>query len=102
MPLSLPSGKLAAVLAAIPPALLPALLLILLGTQVAYVIAPRHPHYLVRLGVSALALLLGELVGAAGLGQVLALGDLHPATDLALLAAFQWFAGRVGRREQTV
>jgi hypothetical protein len=76
--------------------------MILLGTQVAYVIAPRRPHYLVRLGLSALALLLGELVAAAGLGQVLALGELHPATDLALLAAFQWFAGRVGRREQTV
>jgi len=90
------------VLAAIPPALLPALLLILLGTQIAYVMAPRHPHYLVRLGVSTMAVLLGELAGAAGLGRSLALGDLHPANDLALLAAFQWLAGRVGRREQTV
>jgi len=90
------------VLAAIPPALLPALLLILLGTQLAYVMAPRRPHYLVRLGVSAMAALLGELAGAAGLGQALALGDLHPANDLVLLAAFQWVAGRVGRHEQTV
>ena len=89
-------------LAAVPPALLPALLLILLGTQVAYVIAPRRPHYLVRLGLSTMAVLLAELVGAAGLGQALALGDLHPANDLALLSAFQWLAGRVGRHEQTV
>ena len=89
-------------LAAIPPAILPALLLILLGTQVAYVMAPRRPHYLVRLGTSALAVLLGEGVGAAGVGQALALGDLHPATDLALLAAFQWLAGRVAHREQAV
>jgi hypothetical protein len=87
------------VLAAIPPAILPALLLILLGTQVAYIMAPRRPHYLVRLGLSALAVLLGEVVGAAGLGQALALGELHPATDLALLAAFQWIAGRLGGRE---
>jgi hypothetical protein len=76
--------------------------MILLGTQVAYVTAPRRPHYLVRLGVSALALLLGELLGGVGLGQALALGDLHPATDLALLASFQWLAGRLGRREQAV
>ena len=89
-------------LAAIPPAILPAFLLILLGTQVAYIMAPRRPHYLVRLGLSALAVLLGEVVGAAGLGQALALGELHPATDLVLLAAFQWLAGRVGSREQTV
>lgn len=89
-------------LAAIPPALLPALLLILLATQLAYVIEPRRPHYLVRLGVSSIALLLGELAGAAGLGRALALGDLHPANDLVLLVAFQWLAGRVGGREQTV
>lgn len=89
-------------LAAIPPALLPALLLILLGTQLAYIMAPRRPHYLVRLGVSTVAVLLGELAGAAGLGKALALGDLHPANDTVLLAAFQWLASMVGRREQTV
>jgi hypothetical protein len=90
------------VLAAIPPAFVLAMLLILLGTQVAYVVAPRRPHYLVRLGVSAFAVLLGELSGAAGLGRSLALGDFHPAADAGLLAIFQWLAGRVRRREQTV
>ena len=89
-------------LAAIPPAFVLALLLILLGTQVAYVIAPRAPHFLVRLGISALAVLVGEVVGTVSLGQRLALGDLHPATDVAFLAAFQWLAGRISRREQAV
>ncbi|GAC1484437.1 MAG: hypothetical protein PVSMB9_10300 [Candidatus Dormibacteria bacterium] len=89
-------------LAAIPPAFPLAVLLILLSTQLAYVIAPRAPHYLVRLGVSAVAVLLGELVGAAGLGQRLALGDLHPAIDVAFLFSLQWLAGRLSRREQTV
>ncbi len=89
-------------LAAIPPAFVLALLLILLGTQLAYVIAPRAPHYLIRLGISALAVLVGEAVGTVGLGQRLALGDLHPATDVAFLAAFQWLASRVSRREQAV
>jgi hypothetical protein len=96
------SGKLAAVLAAIPPAFVLAVLLILLGTQLAYVIAPRAPHYLVRLGLSAVAVLIGELVGSAGLGQGLAVGDLHPATDLAFLALFQWLGGRLGRHGQVV
>jgi hypothetical protein len=96
------SGKLAAVLAAIPPAFVLAVLLILLGTQLAYAIAPRAPHYLVRLGISAVAVLLGEAIGSAGLGQALAVGDLHPATDLAFLAIFQWLGGRLGRREQVV
>jgi len=90
------------VLAAIPRAFVLAVLLILLGTQLAYVIAPRSPHYLVRLGISALAVLIGELIGSAGLGQRLALGDLHPATDAAILAVFQWVGGWLSRREQIV
>ena len=89
-------------LAAIPPAFLLAVLLILLSTQLAYVIAPRSPRYLVRLGISALAVLLGELVGSVGLGQRLALGELHPAIDVAFLLSFQWLAGRFGRREEAV
>jgi len=48
------------------------------------------------------AVLLGEVVGSTGLGQGLAVGDLHPATDLAFLAIFQWLGGRLGRREQIV
>ncbi|MDQ6709859.1 MAG: hypothetical protein M3Z11_04810 [Candidatus Dormibacteraeota bacterium] len=89
-------------LAAIPPAFVLALLLILLGTQLAYVIAPRAPHFLVRLGISAVAVLVGEVVGTVAFGQRLALGDLHPATDAAFLAVFQWLASRVSRREQAV
>jgi hypothetical protein len=90
------------VLAAIPPVLVLAVLLILLGTQLAYVIAPRAPHYLVRLGLSALAVLLGEVLGAAGMGERLAVGQLHPVIDLLLLAMTQWGAGRWARREQVV
>jgi hypothetical protein len=90
------------VLAAIPPTFVLAVLLIFLGTQVAYVVAPRRPHYLVRLGLSCAAVLLGELAGSAGVAKALALGDLHPASDVALLAVTQWLAGRVPGREQTV
>jgi hypothetical protein len=78
----------------IPPVLVLALLLILLGTQLAYMLAPRAPHYLVRLGLSTLAVLLGEALGAAGLGVGLGLGELHPLNDLAALAILQWAAGR--------
>jgi hypothetical protein len=80
------------------PALLLAMLLVLLGTQLAYVVAPRAPHYLVRLGLSLLALLAGEALGALGLGGHLAVGELHPINDLALLAALQWAGTRwIGR-----
>ena len=85
----------------IPPVFVLALLLILLGTQLAYVVAPRAPHYLVRLGLSTLAVLLGEGLGAAGLGAALALGELHPLNDLALLVSLQWAAAWWARREQT-
>lgn len=97
-----PYGRLAAVLAAFPPVLVLAVLLILLGTQLAYVVAPRAPHYLVRLGLSALAVLGGELLGAAGLGEGLAVGQLHPVTDLVLLTIAQLAAGRWASREQAV
>jgi hypothetical protein len=84
----------------IPPVFVLAALLILLGTQLAYVVAPRAPHYLVRLGLSALAVLLGEALGVAGVGARLALGELHPVNDLVLLAILQWVATRWMRRAQ--
>jgi hypothetical protein len=84
----------------IPPVFVLAALLILLGTQLAYVVAPRAPHYLVRLGLSALAVLLGEGFGVAGVGASLALGELHPVNDLAVLALVQWAATLWGRRAQ--
>jgi hypothetical protein len=76
----------------VPPVFVLAMLLILLGTQLAYVVAPRAPHYLVRLGLSALAVLLGEALGVAGVGARLALGEL--------LAILQWAATRWMRRAQ--
>jgi hypothetical protein len=82
----------------IPPVFVLATLLILLGTQLAYLVAPRAPHYLVRLGLSALAVLLGEALGVAGVGARLALGELHPVNDLVVLAILQWGATRWMRR----
>ena len=86
---------------AVPPVLALALLLILLGTQVAYLVAPRAPHYLVRLGLSTLAVLLGEALAQVGLGARLTIGELHPVTDVALLAVVQW-AGTRWRARQPV
>ena len=82
---------------ALPPVFALALLLILLGTQVAYVVAPRAPHYLIRLGLSALAVLLGEALALIGVGGRMALGELHPVTDVAVLALFQWAGTRLLR-----
>lgn len=84
---------------ALPPVFALALLLILLGTQVAYVVAPRAPHYLIRLGLSALAVLLGEALALMGVGGRMALGELHPVTDVAVLALFQWAGTRWLRRQ---
>jgi hypothetical protein len=84
----------------IPPVFVLAALVILLGTQLAYVVAPRAPHYLVRLGLSALAVLLGEALGVAGVGARLALGDLHPVNDLVALAIVQWAVTLWVRRAQ--
>lgn len=81
---------------AVPPAFLLAILLILLATQVAYVIWPRRPNYLVRLALSAVAFALGELGATVTLGSRLAVGDLHPAVDLVLLALLQLAATRWG------
>jgi hypothetical protein len=75
------------------------MLLILLGTQAAYVVAPRAPHYLIRLGLSALAVLVGEVLALVGLGGRLALGELHPVTDIAVLALLQWAGSRWLRRQ---
>jgi len=86
----------------VPPVFVLAMLVILLGTQLAYLVAPRAPHYLVRLGLSTLAVLLGEGLGAAGLGARLAVGELHPINDLAVLALLQWAGTRWIRREQPV
>lgn len=79
---------------AVPPAFLLAILLILLATQVAYVIWPRRPNYLLRLALSAVAFVLGELGATVTLGSRLAVGDLHPAVDLVLLALLQLAATR--------
>jgi hypothetical protein len=84
----------------IPPVFVLATLLILLGTQLAYVVAPRAPHYLVRLGLSALAVLLGEASAVAGMGAPLALGELHPLNDLVVLAVVHWAATLWARRVQ--
>jgi hypothetical protein len=86
----------------IPPVFVLAALVILLGTQLAYLVAPRAPHFLVRLGLSALAVLLGEASGLAGVGAPLALGELHPVNDLVLLAILQWAVTVWVRRAQTV
>lgn len=83
---------------AVPPGLALAALLILIGTQLAYLLAPARAGYLLRLGVSALAVALGELMAAAGAGAHLALGQAHPYQDLALLAVAQWSLNRWRRR----
>jgi hypothetical protein len=77
-----------------------AALVILLGTQLAYTVAPRAPHYLVRLGLSALAVLIGEGLALAGVGASLALGELHPVNDLVALGLVHWAATRWARRVQ--
>jgi hypothetical protein len=84
----------------VPPVFVLATLVILLGTQLAYVVAPRAPHYLVRLAISALAVLVGEGLGFAGIGARLTLGELHPVNDLAVLVVLQWAGTRWIRREQ--
>jgi hypothetical protein len=86
----------------VPPVFVLALLVILLGTQVAYVVAPRTPPYLARLALSTLAVLLGEGLAMAGVGARLAIGELHPVNDLAALAVLQWAGTRWIGREQPV
>ena len=88
--------------APVPPVFVLAILIILLGTQLAYLVAPRAPRYLVRLGLSTVAVLLGEGLGLAGLGARLAVGELHPINDLAMLALLQWVGTRWIGREQPV
>ena len=83
----------------LPPVLVLALLLILIGTQVSYIVAPRAPSYLVRLALNTAAVLTGEAVSLLGMGSRLALGELHPVIDVALLAVFQWLATLLLRRE---
>jgi hypothetical protein len=86
----------------VPPVFALAMLVILLGTQLAYLVAPRAPNYLVRLGLSTLAVLVGEALGLAGVGARLAVGELHPLNDFAVLALLQWVGTRWIRREQPV
>ncbi len=93
-------ARLAALPVPVRPVFVLAMLVILLGTQLAYVVAPRAPHYLVRLGLSTLAVLLGEALGVAGVSARLALGELHPVNDLVVLAILQWAATRWMRRAQ--
>lgn len=78
---------------AIPPVVVLVVFLVLIGTHVAYVVAPAKAGYPVRLLVSALAVGVGEAAAALGLGAALALGELHPYQDLALLAIGQWAVG---------
>ena len=78
----------------IPPAAVLAALLTLIGTQAACLLAPARAPWLLRLAVSAGAIVLGEALGLAGVGRTLAVGDLHPYQDLALLAAGQWALAR--------
>ena len=54
------SATLAALPVPIPPVFVLATLLILLGTQLAYLVAPRAPQYVVRLGLSTVAVLVGD------------------------------------------
>ena len=82
----------------VPPGLALALLLVLIGTQAAYLLAPARAGYLLRLGASLLAVAAGELMAAAGAGAHLAVGQLHPYQDLALLAVAQWSLTRWRRR----
>jgi hypothetical protein len=86
----------------IAPVFVLAVLVVLLGTQLAYLIAPRAPNYLVRLGISTLAVLIGEGLGLLGVGSRLTLGELHPLNDLAVLALLQWVGSRWIGREQPV
>jgi hypothetical protein len=86
----------------VPPVFVLAMLVILLGTQLAYLVAPGPPRYPVRLGLSTLAVLMGEGLGLAGVGARLAVGELHPVNDVAVLALLQWLATRWIRREQPV
>jgi hypothetical protein len=79
---------------AFPPMFVLALLTALLGTQLAYLSAPRRPAYLVRLGVSVAAVGVGEALAMTGVGARLALGDLHVVNDVALVALAQWAATR--------
>ncbi|HYM50160.1 MAG TPA: hypothetical protein VET65_06255 [Candidatus Limnocylindrales bacterium] len=74
---------------AIPPAVVLGAFLVLLGTQVAYLIAPARASYLVRLGASAVAVAAGELAGWGGLGAHLQVGQLHLYQDVLLLALAQ-------------
>jgi hypothetical protein len=105
-PLSFSSAPKADTLAALPVPIAPvfvlAMLVVLLGTQLAYLVAPRSPHFLIRLGLSVLAVLIGEALGAFGVGPRLTLGELHPLNDLTLLAVFQWAGTRWIGREQPV
>lgn len=78
-----------------------AILLILVATQLSYLVAPGGPHYLIRLGLSTLAVLIGEAISLLGPGARLAVGELHPITDLAILAVLQW-AGTWALRRQPV
>ena len=74
-------------------------MLILLGTQISYLVAPRAPHYLLRLVLSTLAVLTGEGLSLLGPAARLAVGELHPVADLALLALVQWAGTRFLRRQ---
>jgi hypothetical protein len=83
---------------AFPPIFVLALVVALIGTQLAYLSAPRRPAYLIRLGLSVAAVGLGEALAVVGVGTRLAVGDLHVVNDLALVGLAQWGASRWARR----
>jgi len=83
---------------AFPPVLLLAAILALLVTQVAAVLSPRRPPYLVKLSVSCAAFLAGEAAAALGVGAGVAVGDLHPLHDFGLAIAGQVLAARWAAR----
>lgn len=93
------SDRLPALPFVVPPVLVLAILLVLVATQLSYLVAPGGPHYLIRLGLSTLAVLVGEAISLLGPGARLAVGELHPVTDLALLAVLQWAGTWVLRRQ---
>ncbi|HYS02201.1 MAG TPA: hypothetical protein VET82_07610 [Candidatus Eisenbacteria bacterium] len=87
---------------AFPPVFILALLVALIGTQAAYLGTPGRPNYLARLGLSVVAVGVGEALAALGVGGRLAVGDLHLVNDLVLLGLAQWGATRWARRQTPV
>ncbi|MEA2646142.1 MAG: hypothetical protein QOE92_1225 [Chloroflexota bacterium] len=76
------------------PAVVLAVALVLVLTQLFHLLFPRRVRYWKRLGLTAAAVLLGELAGSYILPPGPRIGDLHPAWDLLLTLVFQLLANR--------